>query len=431
MSLWTSLGFAGNPYDTRPLKANKEGANLLAGRDRESRLLLSKLRNTNLHPTLEGANGVGKTSLVLVNVFRAQQETVRGDEKQLLLPIKSVVQMRADVDRLHHEALLAIVQTLIENKDLLREQGYKTADLSALEDWINNPVVKSGGGGAQVLGFGGNADVSREVNTSEGFLDSGLEVMVRRALEQTFPSDSAGMLVGVIDNVELLSLSNEARSVLVKARDRTLDLPRVRWVLCGALGIVRSCVSSPALGGRLARPIEVAPVAPESIGTLIGTRLQYFGGNDADRAPVGAREFKHIYRICNENLRDAFKYAQDFCVWLEAEDEIRDDANYLELLEVWLARESEEIMQSLTLQPRAWRLFDDLAAAGGSCAPSDNFKFGFKTPQQMRTCFAALERVSLIKAEVDEGDLRRRTVNVTDKGWLVRYARSGFPAPEA
>jgi hypothetical protein len=58
--------------------------------------------------------------------------------------------------------------------------------------------------------------------------------------------------------------------------------------------------------------------------------------------------------------------------------------------------------------------------------PSDNEKFDFNTPQQMRTNFAALERVSLIKAEVDEDDLRRRTVNLTDKGWIVHYARSGF-----
>lgn len=49
----------------------------------------------------------------------------------------------------------------------------------------------------------------------------------------------------------------------------------------------------------------------------------------------------------------------------------------------------------------------------------------------MRTNFVALERANLIKAEIDEDDLRRRTVNLTDKGWVVHYARSGFKVREA
>lgn len=53
-----------------------------------------------------------------------------------------------------------------------------------------------------------------------------------------------------------------------------------------------------------------------------------------------------------------------------------------------------------------------------------NEHFGFTTAQQMRTSFSALERVNLARAEIDDDDQRRKTVNATDKGWIVKYARS-------
>jgi hypothetical protein len=40
----------------------------------------------------------------------------------------------------------------------------------------------------------------------------------------------------------------------------------------------------------------------------------------------------------------------------------------------------------------------------------------------MRINFVALERASLIRAEIEEDNLRRRTLNLTDKGWVVHYA---------
>lgn len=42
----------------------------------------------------------------------------------------------------------------------------------------------------------------------------------------------------------------------------------------------------------------------------------------------------------------------------------------------------------------------------------------------MRSNFAEVQRVGLIDAEIDEDDTRRRTVNLTAKGWLVHHARS-------
>lgn len=427
MSLWTVLGFSGNPYDSRSLLANAEGAELLVGRDLELRTLLSQLANSSLHPTLEGDNGVGKTSLVLVAAYNAMQARMEKKTYQAFAPVPTLLQIGTDSLQFERQALMAIAQALIEHESYLRNCGHDVSSLSELKRWLNEPIISGGGGGIQILGVGANAEISNEANTSVGFSDSGFERVVIDALRTAFPTAESGALIAVIDNMELLGRSNEARRVLERIRDTSLSLPGVRWVLCGAKGIVRASVSSPRLTGRIGRPLEIAPLKDDVIEPLIEARLAYFAVREDARAPVGPVEFRHLYDICNANLRDALKYAQEFCMWLDVQEELeRPQSEFLGLLEIWLAEEASQITSSIKLQPRMWKLFDDLAAAGGTCAPGDFEAFGFSSPQRMRTNFAELERADLISAEIDEDDLRRRTVSITSKGWLVNYSRSDF-----
>jgi hypothetical protein len=422
MTIWTDLGFRDNPYASQPLPATEAGDALLVGRERESRTLAVKLGSESLHPTLEGANGVGKTSLVL---YREMERRKRRETGQTFVPASVLVQMGTDAHQLHRDALFAVAQALIEHQHFLEQCGHDVGGLHDLKIWLNQPVNRSYGAGL----FGFSGEYAETATSSPGFDESGFERLLKAALVRIFPTSSDGAVVGIIDNVELVGKSNEARRVLQTVRDTTLSLPGVKWVLCGALGIIRSSVSSPSLNGRVSTPIAVAPVHSRSIPDLISARLNHYAVSEDVQSPVEAEEFQHLYKICNENLRDALKYAQAFCVWLEIEGELGQHSDgYLSLLEAWLAQEAEQIVSSISLQPRAWTLFDDLAAAGGACAPSDNEEFGFNTPQQMRTNFSALEQVSLVHAVVDEDDQRRKTVNITDKGWIVRYARTSFSA---
>ena len=427
MSVWSDFGFRANPYDTGALPATEEGAQLLVGRDAELRALSSQLENTTLHPTIEGANGVGKTSLVLVAGFMAMKAFRDRQSDHLYLPMTEPLQVMADAVAFERKALLAIAQTVVGYKDFLSKCGIEPEGLSDLERWLNNPVLRSGGGGFQILGSGANANVVAEVNTGAGYQDSGLEQQVRAVLGEIFPAPESGGVIAIIDNMELLATSTEAKRMLERVRDSSLSLPGVRWVMCGAMGIVRASVSSPRLAGRVALPIELGPVPDDQIEALVDARLQHFASRPTFRAPVGAMEFRHLYEVSNQNLRDALRYAQEFTSWLDLQGETsRPQADMLGLLEVWLAEEAEKINSSIRLQPRQWRLFDDLAKAGGTCAPGDYEAFGFQSMQRMRTNFAELERADLIVAEIDEDDHRRRTVNFTSKGWIVHYARSEF-----
>lgn len=74
MSLWTELGFRDNPYSTTPIRPTSTGARLLVGREAPLRRLERGITSADTLPTVEGDNGVGKTSLAAIagyNLLRA------------------------------------------------------------------------------------------------------------------------------------------------------------------------------------------------------------------------------------------------------------------------------------------------------------------------------------------------------------------------
>ncbi|MFI5607256.1 hypothetical protein [Amycolatopsis sp. NPDC051903] len=427
MSLWTAIGYSGNPYGVEPLKATAVGADLMVGRERELRTLTSKLRSTDTHPTIEGENGVGKTSLVSVAAYRAQSDFEAGREGYLLLPTANPLQIADSAESFERSALLEIIESYIAHEQFLQEHLMPTPPLEDLKRWLTEPLIKAGGMGASVLGFGVNGSTSASANTTAGFGTTGLRMLVKSWLAETFDAGESGAFVAVIDNLELLQTSVEARRVLEEMRDGMLSMSGIRWVLCGSKGIVRSAASSPRMSGRLSSPIELSPVGDDDVPELIRRRLAHFSSRPDPEAPVSPKSFSHLYQVANKNLRNALKHAQDFAIWLESEDELHASQEDKEAyLEAWMAQVADEYTLAADLQPAQWRLFDKIADKGGSIAPGDYESFGFNTPQAMRAHLVRLEQANLIDSTVDETDQRRRTISITSTGWLVRYRRQGF-----
>jgi len=429
MTIWDQLQFTNNPYSSHALPASAEGSSLLVGRSAELRKLTLRLENTSLHPTLEGPNGVGKTSLVMVAGYQAMEAYKKDRSKPLFIPMEEPLQIDADADKFFRSALTATAQALIRNREFLKQCGHEPAGLDDLEAWLNSPLQRTYNGSVQGFGFGVGAGSNAELNTSSGFDDSGLVHLLTGILKNIF-KDGEGGLIGVIDNIELLSNSKNALGVLEVLRDSALNLPGIRWVLCGALGIVRATASSPRLNGRIHAPIEVQPISTESIGELIRTRLEYYSLSSyseapASKAPVDAEQFQYLFEISHYNLRDSLKYAQDFSVWL-AEEDLLDSpqSEFSGYMDRWLLAEAQQITASIKVQPRQWKFFDELALSGGSCAPADAESYGFNSNQHLRSVVVALERAGLLQAEFSEEDKRRKTINITSKGWLVSWSRT-------
>jgi hypothetical protein len=431
--MWREFGFRDNPYTSQPVPASADGDRLLVGREREIARLTSRILAGGNHPTVEGDNGVGKTSLLSVVTYRLRQDYEQRRLSRLFIPLNEVLQPNdtQSVDEFIRRAYMVIASTIVDEHDALKRSGANVPDIAEVKRWLQAPILTDTGVSVSVLGSGFGGDRGRSPNTSAGFAEFGFQDVVDKWLRQLFPSSTAGGIICVLDNMELLDKSQEARRLLEGIRDPLFGRRGLHWVLCGARGIVRTAVSSPRLEGRLADPMDVLPLKDEDVVAAVEQRIALMRETTTAVAPVGHETFKRLYDIVNRNLRIAFKYAGDFSQWLVDEDHVSGDASeYAALFDVWFAEMADKHHHETDLRNRAWQLFDSLADGGGSCSPGDFARFGFNSAAAMRTHVKALEQETLVYSSVTEDeDRRRRTIVMTPRAWLVRYARAGYRSP--
>lgn len=440
MTLWNRLGFSQNPYSVMPIPADEKGEQLLVGRKEELDLLIKYIKNSDTHPTLEGPNGVGKTSLVAVAGYKLKTEFTTGVTNQALLPLAEPFQLTTSDTAATFKRLVfyRVAQAFIENHELLKSRGFKVPDVDNVNLWLNSPTFGSVGGGLTVLGIGGNATVSTTTNSSVGFTEAGFIATVTNWLKECFTDRSMGGFLCNIDNLELLETSKNARNLLEAIRDEVLRVPGLRWVLCGARGIVRTAASSQRLQSVLSEPTDINPISHDCIRQLISARLEVFKLAEVDEiiAPVDEVGFDFIYRIFNNNLRTAMKYSEDFSMAIPEEVLMQlSPAQRFAKLEEWMAEIAKKHLKATTgVKARAWQVFDKLTENGGGMSPSEFSDYGFESAQALRPHIRDLEEANLVESTIDEVDDRRRMINVTSRGWIVFKHRheaqsSSQPAP--
>jgi hypothetical protein len=433
MSLWMDLGFRANPYSTTPIPPTEEGAQLLVGRHHELRRIVRGITSADTVPTIEGDNGVGKTSLVSVAAYTLREQFRASETSQVFIPLEEPFQLipGGSLDEFRRRVYYAVARAFIQHGGTLKGAGLEVPQYQDVESWLGSPVVKGGTGGVSVLGSGANAGRSRAINVGEGFRDEGFQTTIDGWLRACFPAREQGGFLCLIDNLELLETSQAARAQLEALRDSLINRPGLRWILCGARGIVRSAASSPRIHGVLSEPIELGPISDADIAEVVRRRIDAFAMSADAYVPVDANGFHHIYRTLNRNLRDSLKYCEDFALWLDHEDEQPEsEDDKLRLLEVWMAQQAEQYLEATdNVKPRAWEVFDDLASDGGTCSPSDHELFGFNSPMAMRPHVKDLEEANLLISSVSDTDQRRKHIALTSRGWLVNYQRSGYQAP--
>ncbi|GCD38562.1 hypothetical protein OEIGOIKO_06378 [Streptomyces chrestomyceticus JCM 4735] len=377
-----------------------------------------------MHVVLEGPNGVGKTSLVSVATWVASEDFKRGSSQQLFLPLAEPLQIKEDAEEFVSSCYFGIARAFLDHEKILKNSGRQVPRTKDLNLWLNAPVLRTRGGGVNSPfgGFTGSAGIS--ANTSQGYTQAGFRAAVKKWLNDAFP-DGSGGFVGLIDNLELIDVSSDAQRVMEEIRDPVLQLPGTRWVICGARGIARSVAATPRMNGVLSDPIDISPVPDSSIPHLIEARLRHYSVGDSSSAPVSAKSFEHIYEVSHQNLRDSLSYSQDFSFEMDPEFFLNGTPDDIEVAaRAWLAELSMKYERDIRLQPRMWRLIDDLARIGGACSPGDHQDLGFNDRTHMRKNVVDLERFGLVTSSRDEADQRRRSIEMTSKGWLVHYSRS-------
>lgn len=421
MSVYEEWGFRSNPFETHPLAPDELGKALLVGRDDELMRLRRRLENPPRIPCLEGPNGVGKTSLVNVAAYTSYSSFQQNPDRIMLIPCRRVFQLRPErpLQDFVSEVYREVFQTLLEQSRYLEgEHVSVSGEHEKLDRWLNAPELKSFQAGFSPVSLG----VASSQNQAEGFAQSGFNNAVRQWLAEIFPTPQSGGVVCVIDNLELLQTSDVARRQLEALRDELLTLPGLRWVLCGALGVVLGVASSPRLEGHLVSPIQVGGIQDEYVSNIFASRVDAFSEGDEDcYLPIMVDDFHYLYTILDGNLRSVLGYTDDYCQWAADSSLPQTIEEKRAFFDEWLSDLCRSAFESAReqLKPRAWRVFEDAVAVDGVFSPSDYEHFQFNSVMAFRPHVRDLEAAGLVVSTQDDGDKRRKTIQVTPKAWLV------------
>jgi hypothetical protein len=429
MNIYQKWNFKDNPFKTSPLPSEVEGNKLIAGRENEIKRLTRRIYNQPQIPTLEGLNGIGKTSIINVSIFRAFKQYLNNrDKSPLFIPCISSFQLKKDTkaDDFLDEVLIEIAQTLIKYKENLKTLKVPIPkNIEEIDKWLNSPFTKSAQGsiGIATVQFGGGQTI--ETNTSRGFEKSGFRRAIKNWLKQVFPKDNSGGIVCVIDNLELLEKSITARKVVEELRDSLFSIHGIRWIMCGSLGIVSSIVSSPRLEGLMHDPIEIGSILKMHLTELYDKRVQAYLLNENYYLPITKQSFSLLYDVLKWNIRNTLKYTNDYCTWV-ADKEVKPltDNDKEDLFMEWIVEKSNKYYKDIKnqIQPRTLKLFKDVINIDGIFALSDYELFDYSSAQEMKNCVKSLESVGLLISVIDENDNRRKSIQITPKGWFVSHA---------
>jgi hypothetical protein len=417
--IYRNWGFTSSPFQTTSLPPNHLGEKLLVGRNSELTALINKIGSPPKLATVEGLNGVGKTSVVNIACFRLFGEHISNGRGPLYVPCRKVFQLNPnqDVQAFIDSVLMEVAQTLIDKAKEIKCE----IKSDNIDRWLNFPQLKSYQGGVGFL-LSVQGGVQTETNTSAGFERSGFRKNVFSWLEQIFPTPESGGIICTIDNLELLQSSDTARTLLEQLRDELFNVVGLRWVLCGALGIVYGVVASPRLEGYLHKPIEIKGIDRNHAQEILRTRIESFAESAVPQyLPLLESDFAVLYDILRGNLRSVLSYADDYCQWVADREKPKSDVEKHDLFDRWLNEQAQTAYEAVRkeLRPRAIVVFKKAIETGGIFSPSDFEEYGFNSIAAFRPHIRDLESVGLLVSTQDDGDKRRKTIQITPKGWMV------------
>lgn len=423
MHTYAAWGFSENPFNVTSLPPSDIGAELLVGRDSEKATLQRRIYNPPRIPTLEGMNGVGKTSIVNVTAYKCFNDFIEDPDKPLLIPCRKIFQLTPSSarDTFIRDVLHEVAQTLMDySSEIEGDRLAAVIEANGLRDWLNSPQIRGFQGNLGPIGAG----ISAETNTGEGYSLSGFPNAVRNILTAVFPDANSGAVICVIDNLELLQTSEAARNLLEALRDELLTLQGLRWVLCGALGIVHGVASSPRLDGLMFDPIDVDKIPKTSVPDIYHSRIGAFKKTDVPYLPLIEEDFVTLYTILFGNIRALLGHSDEFCQHVCEQEQLpMDNSAKHAAFQDWLNSKSAKAHDAAraTVGQRAWDVFKDAVILEGLFAPSDFEHFGFNSLQAFRPHVKDLEDAGLVVSTKDEGDKRRKTIQITPRGWLINY----------
>lgn len=422
MNIYQKWGFSANPFDVKEILGSKLGSDLLVGRKLEKEKIVSRIYNPPKCITIEGNNGIGKTSLINVSLFEIKTTSQLKRDSAILLPCNKAFQIseKSDDEEFIDYVYYNIAQTILNNKKNLISKGLKIEKTTEIDDFLNTYALV-----ALNVGFGFSAGESIELNYGDAFNRSGFRLIVDEWLVEISSYKNGGFIICVIDNLELLRTSDNAKKRFEYLRDILFTKTGLRWLLSGSKGIFIGIASSPRLNGILFDPIEIVGLDADVASELFDSRINAFKKTEKPYLPITKNGCEKLVEILKGNIRHILHNIDEYCMWcvdhnLNPHDDEYKDKN----LQDWLTNYSGKLFDILEKQvePKGRKLFELACKLGRNFNYADFEVLGLNNRNEMSKYIIQLETIEMVFSYKKE-ETKRIEIEVAPKGLILSHEK--------
>ncbi|WP_313517748.1 winged helix DNA-binding protein [Pseudomonas sp.] len=429
---YQSWGFTDSPFKAIPLGANSRDENLLIGRDQEIQRLSTLLKKTDKWTVVDGEIGSGKTSLINVATYKIYREYLKAPSGTLLIPATRTIQIeeKTTTENFCRETYQIIAESIIAKQSELAKHlvNYKLDSFKKIESLLNSPTITSIGGTLGPIGISNNSIP----NESPTFTEAGFNSLIQSWLDELFGESTTnkGGVVIIIDNLELLKTSKTIRDILENLRDKVLNKTGIKWVLCGANGVIAATAST-RLTGYLQRTLQVENIPVTKSDEILESRIKAYHRDSAEAyLPFNPENFKTLHSILNKNLRDLLGKVDSYNeeIMDSSDENPKSEIEKDEKFSNWLSedsKEAHELTQRYSTK-KSWSILVS-AKSTGSFASSEHERFGYTQQSNFSAAIRELSRLGLIEITSDEDDNRRKNITLTSKAYYALYHHENSP----
>ena len=411
MNSWlTEFGFKSNPYDTRALSSS-DGNELLFGREDEVRKVREILASSSRIPVLIGENGVGKSSIANVSVYRIIEDAKSDGRHFYLLQVNAIESSDAAAyDAFRKSIYRQILIKLVSDEEFLKNHGVDKKQIFAAKRYAKDLIQ----GGLSTPW------VSAQYQSNPNAEDT-LYELVAEWLQKCFDDPGKGGFICVLDNLENIGTSGRVRQFLEEARDTFFNMPGLYWILCGTYVALKDALSSRILDGYLA-PILISPITVNYADDLIQHRIERCQVGNYARPPIDRKMFATLYTDMNLQLRSTLLLCEEFSEHLFHNRKWQNASDKNDELKKWLDQKAAELPpQEYEVTQEMWDFFDSVTMIGSTEINQSEHKiYNAADEDQFNSLAQSLVNKGLLdQIKVDNGAVYR----VTRNGWLVHYRR--------
>ncbi len=423
MSLYKDWGYTSNPFKPSPIQPTLKDSSLLVGREKEKKKIKTRLKNDSGIITIEGENGIGKTSVINTSIYELFEESISSiDKDEFYIPCTKLFQISSknNLTEFIDEFYFSIAQTIISKKKEIKESGIKNLKIDNLNKWLNSSDVKNIE--AQIAGFGGSFNTSP--NESEGFVKSGFKKQIKNLLSQVFPNPETGGIICVVDNLELLETSDDAKRTLEYLRDEIFNIPQVKWFFSGSHNIFRTFISTPRLSGFIQKPLKINKLNNINVPSILKSRINSYQNHVDNKpyTPIAETDFISLFDSVNGNLREVFKRLSNYYLFVyELEEEPFSNEGKSQLFEKWFEQDKKEEYDSImeVLQDSETNLLRLLSSQNTDLITDEILSQNdLKTISELRNAISNLEKYGIIYIPILENEFMEQNKYKKKKDFL-------------